>query len=192
MSHLYCPRCRLSLAFRFPSLPVRYCPRCLGYHHIAVEMKDASGESAEDLLETDLRRFGSTIVIELAGEFDIGTAPIVERALERSEREADGIVLIDLGGLTFMDLTGLRVLLAAHTRLGDRLRILPGRGPVQRVFEITHTLSRLPFTDDIHTDAERPAPARPPSPRARVSRPVSAAPRRQFPGRPRTRAGSCE
>lgn len=36
---LVCPRCRLTLTPRLPALAPRHCPRCLGRHRVAVELK---------------------------------------------------------------------------------------------------------------------------------------------------------
>jgi anti-anti-sigma factor len=62
-----------------------------------------------------------TTRLTLRGELDLGTAGQLESALA----EADGDVLLDLRGLTFMDSTGVRVLLEAAERDGPRLRIAP-------------------------------------------------------------------
>jgi anti-anti-sigma factor len=62
-----------------------------------------------------------TTRLTLRGELDLGTAAQLERALA----EADGDVLLDLRRLTFMDSTGVRVLLEAAESGGPGLRILP-------------------------------------------------------------------
>jgi anti-anti-sigma factor len=67
--------------------------------------------------------------VTLRGELDLGTTGRLEQALA----EAGGAVLLDLRGLTFMDSTGVRVLLEAAERGGDRLRILAPAGGEARV-----------------------------------------------------------
>jgi anti-anti-sigma factor len=59
--------------------------------------------------------------LTLRGELDLGSAGELERALA----EADGDVLLDLRGLTFMDSTGVRVLLEAAEHGEPGLRIMP-------------------------------------------------------------------
>jgi anti-sigma B factor antagonist len=59
--------------------------------------------------------------LTLRGELDLGTAAQLEAALA----EANGDVLLDLRGLTFMDSTGVRVLLEAAESGGPGLRIVP-------------------------------------------------------------------
>jgi anti-anti-sigma factor len=59
--------------------------------------------------------------LTLRGELDLGTADQLERALA----DAGGDVLLDLRGLTFMDSTGVRLLLEAAEGGGPGLRIVP-------------------------------------------------------------------
>jgi anti-sigma B factor antagonist len=97
-------------------------------------------------LAIDQTQDGSEWVIRLRGELDVMSAPRLAEALEQAPD--DGEIVIDLGGLQFMDSVGLRALLTAHAasqRDGGRLRLRPGPEPVQRVFRITGTESLLPF-----------------------------------------------
>ena len=55
----------------------------------------------------------SVTVVELSGEVDIETAPRVRSALEKAIRSGLPVV-VDLGGVTFMDSFGFGVLAAAH------------------------------------------------------------------------------
>jgi anti-sigma B factor antagonist len=93
---------------------------------------------------------GNSWVITLRGDLDMSCADeLAERiaAAQRRRTTAEHIV-VDLGGLNFMDSSGLRVLLAASAasvRNGRRLRVRPGPPEVQRVFEATGTDGLLPF-----------------------------------------------
>jgi anti-sigma B factor antagonist len=87
-----------------------------------------------------LRLAGGVARIELAGEFDMATAPEVERALEQALRAGCHRIVVDLRNLVFMDSTGL--VLLARWDLGARLdgcnlALIPGREPIQRLFSIT-------------------------------------------------------
>lgn len=87
----------------------------------------------------------------LQGELDIATSPQAEAELRRLEGEGAATIVLDLRGLTFMDSTGLRLLVAADARAresGHRLAIVRGPGPVHRVLEITGLHSRLDLVDD--------------------------------------------
>jgi anti-sigma B factor antagonist len=55
--------------------------------------------------------------VTLRGELDLATAPELEQLLiERIDASQD--VVVDLRALEFMDSSGIRVLVAAHTRAG--------------------------------------------------------------------------
>jgi anti-sigma B factor antagonist len=89
---------------------------------------------------------GTDWVIRLRGELDMMTAPRLAEAIQ--EVPEGGRLIIDLGGLQFMDSVGLRALLVAHEaseRDGGRLRLRRGPESVQRVFQVTGTESLLPF-----------------------------------------------
>jgi anti-anti-sigma factor len=59
-------------------------------------------------------------------------------------------VILDLSELTFIDSSGLHVIVTAHARLADagrRLTLVPGCHQVQRIFELTGIEDRLEFTN---------------------------------------------
>jgi anti-anti-sigma factor len=86
--------------------------------------------------------------LTLRGELDLGSAGALASALE----QAPGPVLLDLRKLTFMDSTGVRVLLEAAERAGAGLRILPPAGGDARVtIEETGVGALLPLVE-----SERP------------------------------------
>jgi anti-anti-sigma factor len=80
------------------------------------------------------------------GELDRAVIREAEQAL-RAAMAGDATVVVDLSGLSFMDASGLRMLLAAHARLRDRLVLLRPCPSVHRLFEVTGTAGCLPFAD---------------------------------------------
>ncbi len=95
-------------------------------------------------------RSEGAVELLLAGELDLGAAPQLEQRLREIERSRPSRLVIDLSELTFMDSTGLRLLLAAHARCSERqceLVLRPGEEPVQRVFHLTGALKMLRFED---------------------------------------------
>jgi anti-sigma B factor antagonist len=84
--------------------------------------------------------------VALRGELDLGSAPQLERALAAA---GDGEVLLDLRGLTFMDSTGVRVLLEAAERGGPGLRMLPpANGDARVTIDVTGIAPLLPLVHD--------------------------------------------
>ena len=92
-----------------------------------------------------------TVRIGLDGELDIATTPGAEFELRRIERGPARVIVIDLRGITFMDSTGLRLLVSADARARDgehRLAIVRGPDTVHRVLELTGLDARLALVDD--------------------------------------------
>src|SRR5579871_2919446 len=88
--------------------------------------------------------------IALEGELDLAGAHQLETQLDEIERGDAARLVVDLRGLTFIDSTGLRLLLQADARARERgceLVLLPGEPSVQRVFEVTGALDVLHFED---------------------------------------------
>jgi anti-anti-sigma factor len=92
---------------------------------------------------------GVTETVALEGELDFDTAFDVELRLEEAMRRASAVV-IDLSALTFMDSTGIGVIVEANQRAqreGVALEIVPGPRAVQQVFEVSGLLDALPFSE---------------------------------------------
>jgi anti-sigma B factor antagonist len=101
-----------------------------------------------ELLRLKTRRDGGTHKVSAHGELDMLSSQALERELRAArESDADHIVL-DLSGLTFLDLSGLRVILSMDARSRERPgRFLVRRGPpnVHRVLEVTSAARQLSF-----------------------------------------------
>jgi anti-anti-sigma factor len=104
------------------------------------------------ILEVESERGNGLVRIALKGELDLSTAAKVETELRRAEESSEPLLVLDLGGLTFLDSTGLRTIVAADRRareVGRRFAIVRGPGPVQRVFTVTKLDERLDMVDDL-------------------------------------------
>jgi anti-sigma B factor antagonist len=88
------------------------------------------------------------LTVALSGELDIATAPAVVRCLDGHRGTHRGPVLLDLRGLSFLDSSGLRVLIAADAYArsdGWALRILLRRSsPIRRTLEVSGLERMLP------------------------------------------------
>jgi anti-anti-sigma factor len=85
--------------------------------------------------------------LRLRGELDLSTVDLVADRLNRL-RERDARVLLDLDELTFIDASGLRlVLTAAQDARNDgwAFTATRGSGPVRRVFELLDLDRHIPF-----------------------------------------------
>ena len=82
------------------------------------------------------------------GELDMHTAGDVTDALATAEARHPAAVVLDLSGITFIDSTGLRAIVAASvqsTRSGHHLRIVPSPA-VDRVIDLCDVRAQLPLS----------------------------------------------
>ena len=82
------------------------------------------------------------------GEIDAASAPVLAAELHQAIAAGDGPILLDLGAVTFMDSSGVTVLLTAHQMASARLRLATVHPAVERVLEITGVLDL--FSDAGH------------------------------------------
>ena len=83
-----------------------------------------------------------------SGELDIATVELLERALVEAEHADSAMIVLDLSGLSFIDSTGLRLVLDVNERCGgatDRLRVIAGSPAVERLLDIVGLRERLPL-----------------------------------------------
>lgn len=102
-------------------------------------------------LVTAHRIEGDWDVVAVQGEVDLATAPQLERDVTEHVHEGCRLCL-DLTGVSFMDSTGLRVLigtLRAVEEANGHLRIVSGDGPVAKLFSITGLHDRLDVRDSV-------------------------------------------
>ena len=96
-------------------------------------------------LQFAVERSGRGTVVTVRGELDLAVAPDLERVL--SDQPGDGVLVVDLRGLSFIDASGLRVLLRANTRArrnGTQLHLIPG-ARVRRLLELCALESRFTY-----------------------------------------------
>jgi anti-anti-sigma factor len=139
-----------------------------------MQLREAISESKERLLSDMtglnievIERNGS-LVLAVDGELDLATSPLLDEELERAEAREVARIVVDLGGVGFIDSTALSVLArhaAVSDRGGRRLRIANTPPQAMHVFEVTGMLEHLPFLADES------------SPQAVVDGPPSASPR---------------
>ena len=120
-------------------------------HHISPHQ---DGSTAGPAIEPPFH-----VVVELArefvrvcpsGEIDIATTDTVRERIAGLFEEGFRCILVDLREATFLDSTGLRLMVdldSSSRTAGWRFAIVAGPEEVQRAFEVTGLLARLPFVD---------------------------------------------
>lgn len=107
-----------------------------------------------DGLELTTTRLHGAAVVSARGEVDLDTATRLNDAALAAMQEIGPTVVLDLSHVTFMDSTGLKVLLAVHKRAtigGGRLALAGSTRPVRRVIEVTGLDHVLTMCDDLDT-----------------------------------------
>jgi anti-anti-sigma factor len=97
---------------------------------------------------TTTQQVGDFLVLSMAGELDMSTAPALEAAVERAQ--GGSAILIDLRELTFIDSTGIRALLrvyAAGQNGHSTVSFIRGQERVQRVLRIAGVDQFLMWTN---------------------------------------------
>jgi anti-sigma B factor antagonist len=83
----------------------------------------------------------SSLTMRLSGEFDLACRERFEDELARVGRDGIRQLVIDLGGLAFIDSSGIRLLLEAKRSADqdglDLVVTLPQNGQVRKVLELT-------------------------------------------------------
>jgi anti-anti-sigma factor len=90
---------------------------------------------AEAALTIELRPGDGAVEVVVAGEVDLSTAPQLQSALEALDQGWRRVVL-DLADVTFMDSSGIAVIVRANGRFGPELRQLVIRHPRENVLQL--------------------------------------------------------
>jgi anti-anti-sigma factor len=102
--------------------------------------------SSERLFNVRCARRDGGVVVAAAGEIDMSTSPQLRDALRRPEAQGPAVVL-DLREVTFMDSSGLGVLVGQNRRAreeGFRFAVaIEGATAVQRILELSGLTSVL-------------------------------------------------
>jgi anti-anti-sigma factor len=114
---------------------------------------EPNGTSASEQLVVETRRHRRTALVALRGELDLVTVSKVAEVLDELKPDPGGVrhVVLDLRGLTFMDLPGLHELIRQNEYARSNhhnLALVRGTPPVQRVLELTGVAEQLVLVDD--------------------------------------------
>lgn len=113
-------------------------------------MSETQSFSTDEVFAMTERREGEATVVMLRGELDFGTVAQVQARLAEL-RDAGEATVLDLDALTFMDSTGIRLVLTAcqdAERQSWSFRVTRGSERVRHVLEAAQVIDRLPYGDD--------------------------------------------
>jgi anti-anti-sigma factor len=118
-----------------------------------VPSSDPDGASAGDYLAVEAHAHRRTALVALRGELDLVTVSKVAEVFDKLDLHAAGVrhIVLDLRGLTFMDVIGLRELIkqSEYARSNrHNLAVVRGTKVIQRVLELTGVAEQLVLVDD--------------------------------------------
>lgn len=93
------------------------------------------------------RRVDDAIVVVPAGEIDLATVDRVSEEVERASTEAEGPIVLDLREISFLDSTGIRLVVQLARDLDGRFAVVRGTGEVARVFDLVGLDGRVRMLD---------------------------------------------
>lgn len=101
----------------------------------------------EGTLHIDVAQDNGATILSVLGEVDLATAPILDERLTAAAAGDAATIIVDLDRVTFMDSSGLQVLLshifADHN--DSRIRLTRGSPQVVRLFTVSGMIEQLPF-----------------------------------------------
>jgi anti-anti-sigma factor len=92
-------------------------------------------------------RKGSEHVIALDGDLELANVSAFQTELSHAEAGDCSQIVLDLRRLSFLDSTGIQMLMSAHARAsaaGRPIALVVGGGSVHRVLEVSGALSIFP------------------------------------------------
>ncbi len=108
---------------------------------------------SDDYLEVEAIKHRRTALVALRGELDLVTVSKVATVIDELDPQAGGLrhLVLDLRGLTFIDVPALHELLRQHEFARNNrhnLAVVRGSAPIQRVLELTGVGEMLVLVDD--------------------------------------------
>jgi anti-anti-sigma factor len=88
----------------------------------------------------------------VSGALDVAAIPDLEQRLDAAIRESDGVFVVEMSEVEFMDSSGLHLLLRARAQLAREerhLAVIAPPGPVRRVIDVAGVFDLLLPYDDV-------------------------------------------
>lgn len=95
---------------------------------------------------------GASTVLRVGGDIDLNSAPGLSARIEAIQSRGVTAVIVDLGGVSFLDSSAIGVLVRAHQALTDAgggLTVVSPRSAISNVFRIARLDEVLPVVDSL-------------------------------------------
>lgn len=111
-------------------------------------LTSSRNQSLDIPLRIDTVRRDGSLVLIVEGELDISTSNVLDAALAQALSTDALSIVVDLHAVSFIDSTGLHVLISHAEQSRPRIHLTKGSPQVQRLFKLTGTLDYLPFVSE--------------------------------------------
>jgi anti-sigma B factor antagonist len=101
--------------------------------------------TANQLIEITRRDTAEGLVIRVAGDIDLSSAPTFRAELDAAITANHAALIVDLSEVSFMDSSGVEALVRARERAGERLHLRTVHRSVRRVLELASLLEWIPI-----------------------------------------------
>jgi len=127
-------------------MPVQFSDRGDTNDRDEVRLKRLANLRVQEMAGDD----GSRTLV-LSGELDIASSWLLDCPLLQIRADGTNSFTLDLSGVTFIDSTGIRAVLAARGLCAAHdceFMLIPGPAKVQRKFDVSGLLDHLPFSNE--------------------------------------------
>ena len=109
---------------------------------------------SNETFNTRISQRDGVVWLALGGELDVFTSPRLRDALEEAMPTGSEALVLDLRGLSFLDSSGLAVILGINERVsqsgaGSLSIVISGSPSVESLFETIGAADYLPIVDDV-------------------------------------------
>jgi anti-sigma B factor antagonist len=107
---------------------------------VSDDRQPSGGAGNHPLLSVQVAEVPGQVVIALEGELDVSTAPLLHEVLRDATVESSNEIVLDLSALSFVDSTGLSLLVSANKRAvsaGEVFILRDAQPTVMRVLDVT-------------------------------------------------------
>jgi len=103
-------------------------------------------------VKVNAKEIGGIVVMEVEGEVDAEHAPNLKRALIKAKESVEKGLVMDLTKVSFIDSTGLGVLISLMRQMkeqGSELRLTGMQDEVRSIFEITRLYKVFSLSESV-------------------------------------------
>jgi anti-sigma B factor antagonist len=106
---------------------------------------ERTGRAQPEAFSVELRPDRRRVMIVPHGELDLATVPEVAKAVDELIARGFDALIIDLRATSFMDSSGLHLLIQCAQRTDARITVIDGPPAVSRLFDLSGARNLVPF-----------------------------------------------